>query len=273
MKIGIIGTGNMGTILSEALLDAKSVSPSDLIVINRTKAKAERLKDRYKDIVIANNIEELIVRSDLIFLCIKPADFYSLLLENKDFFNEEKCIVSITSPIQPDWLESLVNCSCARIIPSITNRAHSGVTLFTFGNRCSELWKNKLNTLFSAVSLPLEINEEITRVSSDIVSCGPAFFSYLTRRFIEAAVSETAIDEETATILSEQMLIGLGELLKKGYYSLPTLEEKVCVKGGITGEGINVLENEVGDMFEKLFQATHAKFNDEKSKLERDFNS
>ena len=44
MKVGMIGTGNMGTILSEALLDGKAVSPSDLIVTNRTKEKAERLK-------------------------------------------------------------------------------------------------------------------------------------------------------------------------------------------------------------------------------------
>ena len=59
------------------------------------------------------------------------------------------------------------------------------------------------------------------------------------------------------------MLIGLGELLKKGYYTLPTLQEKVCVKGGITGEGIGVLEDGIGDIFEKLFQATHSKFNED----------
>ena len=68
------------------------------------------------------------------------------------------------------------------------------------------------------------------------------------------------------------MLIGLGDLLKMGYYSLPTLEEKVCVKGGITGEGIKVLESELDGVFEKVFQATHKKFNDEVEKLEKVFN-
>lgn len=271
VKVGIIGIGNMGTILSEALLTGKAISPSNLMIINRTKAKAESLRDKYKGITVANSPKELIETSDLIFLCMKPKDFYDFLHQNRLYFRKEQCLVSITSPIQTGWLEKVVSSSCARAIPSITNRALSGITLFTFGDRCTDKWKNELLETFSMISTPLIISEEITRVSSDIVSCGPAFFSYMTRRFIEAAVTETKIDEKTAEKLFEHMLIGLGDLLKKGYYSLSELEEKVCVKGGITGEGIRVLENELEDTFEKVFQATHKKYAQEVQELKKDF--
>ncbi|MBW8348180.1 late competence protein ComER [Bacillus sp. IITD106] len=271
MKVGVIGTGNMGTILSEALIDGNAISPSEVIVVNRTKSKAEMLKHKYEDIVVANSIDEVINNSNLIFLCVKPSDYYSLIQENKRYFKNDQCLVSITSPIQTTWLEKLLPCSCARIIPSITNRALSGVTLITFGALCEQKWQQQLTDMFSQISVPIQIEEEITRISSDIVSCGPAFFSYITRKFIEAAVSETLIDKETATKLAEEMLIGLGELLHKGYYSLPTLEEKVCVKGGITGEGIKVLEKELDGVFEKVLQATHAKFNEEVEILKKDF--
>lgn len=263
MKIGVIGTGNMGTILTEALLEGKALSPSDVIVVNRTKAKAEKLKYKFQEIHVANSPDEVIKSAKLIFICVKPHDILPLLKQNLHHLNPEQCIVSITSPIKVDWLERSVPCSCARIIPSITNRALSGVSLLTLGKICDEKWKDYLKEIFSYISVPLEINEDITRVASDIVSCGPAFFSYLTRRFIDAATTETKIDKETATLLSEQMLIGLGDLLKKGYYSLPALEEKVCVKGGITGVGIDVLESELEGVFEKLFQATHRKFDTE----------
>lgn len=56
------------------------------------------------------------------------------------------------------------------------------------------------------------------------------------------------------------MIIGMGKLLETEIYTLPTLQEKVCVKGGVTGEGIKVLEKEVGEMFEKVFHVTHKKF-------------
>lgn len=263
MKIGIIGTGNMGRILTEALMDGKAVSPASMTITNRTIAKALDIKKEYKDVNVAENGRQVAENSSLIFICVKPHDIHKVIKDISPFLSKEKCIVSITSPISVDQLESVAPCSVARAIPSITNRALSGVSLLSFGKKCDEEWKNILQNLFETISTPVHIDENITRVSSDIVSCGPAFFAYLTQRFIQAAVKETEIDEKTATILAEQMLIGMGDLMKKGFYTLPTLQDKVCVKGGITGEGIKVLEERLGDVFEHLFQATHAKFNED----------
>ncbi|MFS0644163.1 late competence protein ComER [Siminovitchia sp. 179-K 8D1 HS] len=271
MKVGIIGTGNMGTILTEALINGGAVSPSELIITNRTIGKAYKLQTSYEEITVAQRPDEVINEAKLIFICVKPLDIVKVIQENRKFFTGEKCLVSITSPIEVKWLEKSVASSCARVIPSITNRALSGVSLLTFGEGCKDPWRVILKEMFSKVSVPVEIDESIVRVASDIVSCGPAFYCYLTRKLIDAAVKETNIDEKTATILSESMLAGLGELLKKGYYSLPALQEKVCVKGGITGEGIDVLQRETGDMFEKLFRATHKKFAAEADVIEKAF--
>lgn len=271
MEVGIIGTGNMGSILAEAMLHANAVSPSSMTVTNRTKAKAILLKDKYPEVTVENNETEVAKRANLLFICVKPRDVYGILQKIKPFIKKEQCVVSITSPISVKNIENELNCSVARIIPSITNRAFSGVSLFSFGEKCSVQWKDDLWNLFKFISVPVEIDEKITRVSSDIVSCGPAFFSYLIQRFILAAIKETEIDQQTATILASEMLIGLGDLIKKGHYTLPTLQEKVCVKGGITGEGIKVLENELGDIFEHLFQTTHRKFDEEKVHIKQQF--
>lgn len=37
----------------------------------------------------------------------------------------------------------------------------------------------------------------------------------------------------------------------------------MCVKGGVTGEGIKALEAGVQDMFHRLFQNTHEKFDED----------
>lgn len=271
MEVGIIGTGNMGRILTEAIMDGKAVSPSSMILTNRTISKAMAIQENYPEIRITQDIGEIGKKADLIFICVKPHDVYEVAMKLRPELTKDKCVISITSPINVEQLESVFPCSVARVIPSITNRALSGVTLLSFGHRCEETWKKSITDLFNHISTPVEIDEEITRVASDIVSCGPAFFSYLTQRFITAAVHETKIDEETATILASKMLIGLGELLQKGYYTLPTLQEKVCVKGGITGEGINVLENELGDVFEHVFRATQLKFEDDLAGLRNQY--
>ena len=79
----------------------------------------------------------------------------------------------------------------------------------------------KLLRLFKNISTPLVIEEDITRVSSDIASCIPAF-SYLLQCFINAAVDKTNITHEEATTLVSEMVVGMGKLLeKKSSHYLP----------------------------------------------------
>lgn len=270
MNIGVIGTGNMGRILIEALIDGNAVSPSQFSITNRTPEKAISIQKQFPGIKVSN-INEIIQNSDLIFICVKPKDIHPILIKNKHLLTKDKCLISITSPISVQQLESVLSCSCARVIPSIINRALSGVTLCTFGDHCDEEWKKVITTMLSRISKPVEIKQDITRVASDIVSCGPAFFSFLTQQMIEDAVSITAIDHATATSLAAEMLIGMGELLKKNFYTLPSLQAKVCVKGGVTGEGINVLEKETKEMFKKVFIATHQKFKEDIEVVQKQF--
>jgi len=262
MDIGVIGTGNMGSMLIEALIETKAVTPAQFRITNRTPEKAAKLANKYPGMQV-KNIENTILESDLILLCVKPLEMHGILEKAGGAFRNDQCLVSITSPVTVGQLATMVPCSCARAIPSITNRAAAGAVLLTFGSQCTSEWQGKLKTLFSNISTPVEVDQQITRVASDLVSCGPAFFSFLAQKMIEGAVNKTKIDSDTACILTAEMLIGLGELLKQQIYTLPALQKKVTVKGGITGEGLKVLEKGTDGLFEKLFEATHEKFKED----------
>lgn len=272
MNIGFIGTGNMGKILIESFIESLAVPPSKLTITNRTIEKALAIKNSLPDIKVVATNEDVVKGSDLIFICVKPLEIHPLLHQLSSSLTRNKCIVSITSPIAVEQIEAIVDCQVARIIPSITNRALSGVSLFTYGNSISNRFKECLEFLFEQISTPIHIDHDITRVASDIVSCGPAFFTYLLRRFVFAAEKETKITEEKATILASEMIIGMGKLLEKEIYTLPTLQEKVCVKGGVTGEGIKAMEEHIGELFEELFRSTHKKFNEDISEVNEQFN-
>jgi len=261
----------MGEIIIEAFIQSNSVLADQINIYNRTQAKAKHIKDRFPQLTICTSEVGVAKNSELIFVCVKPGEMHNVLTKIATAVTNESCVVSITSPISVTQLEQVLPCHTARFIPSITNKVSSGVSLLTFGNSCSKFWREKIRQLASNISEAIEIENDITRISSDIVSCGPAFFSYLAQQFINAAVEETNIDQQTATLLTEKMLIGLGDLLKSGHYSLPTLQKKVCVKGGITGEGIKIFEQELGDVFNHLFQATHRKFGEEITKIEKQF--
>ncbi|TWI56375.1 late competence protein ComER [Halalkalibacter nanhaiisediminis] len=267
MQIGVIGTGSMGTVLLEAFIESKAIDQHQVLVTNRTMTKAEALKDRFPAIEIASDSVTVAKKADIIFLGVKPLQMPTILRQLAPVCHPDKLLISITSPISVEQLETMVDCKVARAIPSILNRALTGSSLISFGERCSQNDRQRVTELMATISEPLLIEENITRVSSDIVSCGPAFFSYLMQQFIDGAVRQTNISKEDATTLATDMMIGMGKLLEQGHYTLPTLQQRVCVPGGITGEGIKVLEEEVGQMFDHLFQQTHAKYEEEKAKI------
>jgi len=60
VHIGIIGTGNMGTILTEALINGKAVCEKNISITNRTIEKANRLKQMYPNLQIETDIEQLV---------------------------------------------------------------------------------------------------------------------------------------------------------------------------------------------------------------------
>jgi competence protein ComER len=271
MSIGIIGTGNMGSVLISAFIDSLAITPSQLYITNRTKEKAERLKADYPDLHVLDDANEVVRNTNIIFICVKPLDIYPLLQQLKHEINANKCIVSITSPITVEELQSAANCHVARIIPSITNRALAGVSLVTFGKDCGSHYRDQLLKIMEKISTPVEIDDSVTRISSDLVSCGPAFISFLLQRLIDDAVQTTNITKENATLLVSEMMIGFGKLLEKEIYTFPSLQEKVCVKGGVTGEGIKALESDVGDMFKNVIRNTHEKYDEDRDLVKEQY--
>jgi competence protein ComER len=263
MIVGIIGTGTIGTILIDAFIGSDALQADQLIIQNRNSLKARAIAHRHHRIKVAENIIEVVLKADLVIVCVKPKELLHVLQEISSIIKPKQCVVTVTSPLSESQLDALVKCSTARIIPSITNRALSGPTLFTFGDKCTSDWRKKLLYLFSKISIPMEIDKSHTRIAADITSCGPAFLSFLLQKFIQAAVEVGGMSEIQTMQLTEEMIIGFAQLMKQNHYNLVTLQEKVCVKGGITGEGIRVLENHVGDMFEEMFHATDAKFKED----------
>lgn len=268
-RIGFIGTGSMGSILIEALLSANALSPGQMIIGNRTPAKAELLAERHPGLVVAKSNAEVAREAQLLLLCVKPME-YSLMLEQlTPALTPEHLLITITSPIKLEQLEALVPCAVARVVPSITNAAKSGVTLCEFGSRIKEEHRLRILTLFSQISHPIEVSEQYLRVTSDITSCGPAFLSYILQQMIQDAVQETGISHEAATYLTTQMFIGMADLLRQEIFTLPTLQKRVCVPGGITGEGLTALQQGMPGLFAEVFKRTHDKFAEDQELVDR----
>ncbi len=260
MQVGFIGTGSMGSILIEALLSSRTLLPSQIIAYNRTLSKAEMLAERYPGLAVAASNAEVARSANVIFLCVKPFEYNQALEQVSGQLTERQLLVTITSPVELADLEEHVPCQVLRVVPSITNAALAGTTLIEFGSRATSETRSAIFALFSRISQPVEVAPCNLRIAADLSSCGPAFISYVLQEMILAATEETGITQEAATHLTTEMIIGLAELLKKEIFTLPALQQRVCVPGGITGEGLIPLQQGIPGLFQQVFRRTHEKF-------------
>ncbi|WP_199617451.1 late competence protein ComER [Paenibacillus alkalitolerans] len=268
MNVGFIGTGSMGSILIESFIKTNALQPKQIIAANRTFQKAERLAAAYPGLRAARSNIEVVLESDIVFLCIKPKQFKKVIDEIKRVVLPEQLIVSITSPVLIRHLEEHLRCKIAKMIPSITNYVCSGATLVMLGNRLNTDDAERLENLLKHISKPLKVSEEYTRISSDLSSCGPAFLSFFVEQFVNAAVEKTGIPKEEAARLACEMVLGTGLLLTAGGFSPESLRERVTVPGGITEEGLRMLSMDLEGTFERLIRSTHNKYHEELEKVE-----
>lgn len=267
MKVGFIGIGTMGKLLVEAFISSGALLPENIVASNRTYSKALALADEFPGLAAVASNNEVVEKSDIVFLCMKPLEFIQVVQEIKQTLKPEQIAVSITSPVLISHLEEELNCKIAKVIPSITNTICSGASLCMYGKRMQQTDRERLNNLLGFISEPLQISESFTRIVSDISSCGPAFFAFLLQQFIDAAVSETGIHREEAVQVASNMLLGTGLLLTQGGLSPEQIQQRVAVPGGITAKALRLLQKDSEGMFERLIRTTHDKYYDDLSKV------
>ncbi len=261
--------GNMGQMLVTALARSGSLPPGEIFVSNRSPEKLGRIAESIPGINVAYSNSELAQRCGTVFLCIKPGETRSALHEMGPYITPEQLVVTITNTIDIPVLEQAVKARVAKVIPSLVQAAQSGVSLLMFGGRCTPQDKALLHRLFSSISQPYIIEESQARVCSDLTSCGPAFLSYAFRSLAQAARRyQPDLSAETVTAMIRHTAAATLKLMEQTGYSFDDIIAKVSTPGGITADGIAVLDEHMAGVWEQVIETTIVKEEAKKAKVD-----
>ncbi|QQE79980.1 pyrroline-5-carboxylate reductase dimerization domain-containing protein [Alicyclobacillus sp. SO9] len=252
MNIGVIGTGNMGGMLAKAFAAHRDLT---VRIFNRTTAKAKKLQQDATTIKISSSVQELTSHSDIVFVCTKYADGLKLFQRIGPQMDPHQMLVTTISSLPSDTMESFTKAKVAKVIPSITQTAHSGVILVNYGGRFDDESQEEFEELLRKIATPYVVYPEQIRIASDLASCGPAFLSLLLGKWAKAASGTGRVSHGEAEYLLTKMVIGLAELLQQGM-TLSEVVEKVSVPGGVTETGVKSLHRNTQDLFVHLHEAT-----------------
>ena len=115
MKLGFIGTGNISSDVITGICNSK-ISFKRIVVSPRNKQKAQKLKKKFKRVSIAKSNQEVIDKSDWVFLGVVPKVGEKILPRLN--FKTNQTIVSFISTINYAQLKKIVK-KKAKIVRAI----------------------------------------------------------------------------------------------------------------------------------------------------------
>lgn len=242
MKIGIIGVGNIGSIIARRLVEGKVVDPEDVILSNRSKEKLVSFqKTGY---AIADTNEELCDFSDVIFLCVKPQDSLEMFSQIRKISLKQKIIISTMTAVSIERIKEETKCEkIVRIMPNVPAMIGKGVIGMAFSSNISSDEKELVKKLVSTLGFIIEVREKDFAAVTALSGSGPAFVFVIVEALIDAGL-RMGVSYEKARVMILETLKGSAELLKVMGNHPGEFRHLVTSPAGTTIEGIYTMERE-----------------------------
>ncbi len=152
-------------------------------------------------------------------------------------------VLSIAAGVRLDTLEEDLGAGAAvvRAMPNTPSLVGEGAAAVAAGTNAGDGDLRWASEILSAVGTVVVVDEPMMDAVTGLSGSGPAYLFLLAEALIDAGIAE-GLPHETATVLTEQMLIGAATLLRKSDAVPSVLRRNVTSKGGTTAAGIAVFE-------------------------------
>lgn len=241
-KIGFIGAGNMGTALLKGILNSGLANPDEIFVYDVDKSKTSLLNNE-AGVCITHNNSELVEKSDIIILAVKPNYIKSALEECAGSFNSNKVIVSIAVGVSIQTIAEILgkDAKIVRTMPNIPVVVGEGMTLISFGGNIEETEKVIVKKLFECSGKAEELEERLMSEVTALTGSSPAYVFLFIEAMADAAVL-SGIPRGLAYKLASQAILGSAKMVLDSGKHPGELKDQVCSPAGTTIEAIAALE-------------------------------
>ncbi len=272
IPIGIIGYGNMGSMLVNTFISEKIFKEEEIIVSTRTKEKLKLLKEKYSNINIAEDNKEVVKKAKYIFICVKQIEVRGVLEEIRDFLNERSHIISLAGAVSLENIEKIFDGKITKITPTILSEVKEGITLLCHNKKVEEEDKAFIEGIFSKISRVKRISEKDFALAVELTSCAPGFFASIFEEFVNSSIKHnTSLSLDDIKEMIIYTILGTVKLFIEKDYSFDEVINKVATKGGITEEGVKVIKEKIPSVFDEVFEKTLEKRKIIKEKVEEEF--
>lgn len=242
MNIGFLGTGNMGGAIISGYAKQAVQEGQTLLAYDLNQEKLTALA-RQTGLVPCESQRELVERSDVLVLGIKPNLFESVLQELAPLIHKDKVIVTMAAGISMGFIESYLGSSTpiVRIMPNTPAMVNQGMTAVSRNNHVDPNTFQQIFKIFTAIGRAEEVPEELIHCVIGVSGSSPAY----TYMYIDALANEAVkngMSYDQAVIFAAQSVLGAATMVLETNESPEQLRINVCSPGGTTIEAVHVLQ-------------------------------
>ncbi|HEY5257887.1 MAG TPA: pyrroline-5-carboxylate reductase [Candidatus Baltobacteraceae bacterium] len=230
MDIGILGCGTLGRTLAKGLAAHPRVSR----IVASTKSKRTRFEG-LPDVIALEENRELASVSDVIVLCVKPAQLEAVVREIAGELRPETLLISAAASVETariaQWTASAT--PIVRAMPNTPCRIGAGMTAIAAGPHALPAHLELAAELFAMLGRVCTVEERLMDAVTAMSGCGPAYGYLIVEALADAGVM-LGLPRAIAVELAAQTLYGAGAMILASDAHPAALKDEVTTPAGCT---------------------------------------
>jgi pyrroline-5-carboxylate reductase len=241
-RVGFIGAGKMATALAQGFCRAGIASPADIAASDVMPAARQQFAAETQGAACDSN-RELVERSDILILAVKPQHFRGVLSEIAAHLAPRHLVVSIAAGIPLAMMAEILGPErrLVRVMPNTPCLVGASASAYCLGGSATESDGTMVEQLLSAVGVAVALPEPLLDAVTGLSGSGPAFICLVIEALADGGV-KAGLPRETALKLAAQTVMGTARMVLETGQHPAVLKDAVASPGGTTIAGLHELE-------------------------------
>jgi pyrroline-5-carboxylate reductase len=239
-RIGFLGTGNMNQAIMNALITSNAIPASQIGATNRTDGKLHKVSEKLGIKTYTTN-EELVEKSDVVVLGVKPQDLGAALEPIASTFHAGHIVMSLAAGVTLRHLKKFLPDAggIVRVMPNTPIRIGKGVIGYCMAQPAHDI-SRLVETLFSPMGLVIKVEEGEKFEALTVAASSGIGFVFELMEYWQEWLEEHDFDPDQAKKMTIQTFLGAAELAHlESALNLDELRSKVVSKKGVTAAGLD----------------------------------
>ena len=241
MKIGFIGSGNMGGAIIGGIVSSGLAPGGNIIVSDKNDSTLKRIHDRYSAEVTTDN-KAAAEKADILFLCVKPNVIAEVMKEINSFVKQSTTVVSIAAGISLAKLEEGLgnDTKIVRVMPNTPALVGEALSAVCANKPGAEGLKEVTEILESFGKCEV-VSEGLMDTVTAVSGSSPAYVFMMIEAMADAAV-QGGMTRESAYKFAAQAVLGSAKMVLETGKHPGELKDMVCSPKGTTIDAVAKLE-------------------------------